>query len=154
MVALLQPGDHLLYAPNSLVGWLIAIKCASWVCHIEVYLGDCLAGGSRDGIGVDTYPMRFHELAYILRPIEPLDFAAAFAWHESVRGEDYEYAALLNFYLIPVKDSSHAMVCSEYVTLFDRAGGLEPFASDFSATKVHPAHFLASPVFSKIPLPW
>jgi len=55
--------------------------------------------------------------------------------------------------LLPLKEDPDKMICSEHSTLFDRAEGLRPFADDWPAYRVHPAHYMTSHVFEKLDVP-
>jgi len=73
----LRRGDCLLYRPKGFFGWVIATKTWHPVAHVEVYAGNDHSWASRDGLGVNLYPIRMTELAYVLRPTAPVDLARA-----------------------------------------------------------------------------
>lgn len=154
----LQPGDHLLYKPNRVWSWgmLIAIKTWQPVCHIEVFIGQpdalSLLGysvASRDGIGINRYPLRENGLHYILRPNRPFDLGRALKWFETVRGQKYDWLGLARF-VIPgkIRAGNNAMMfCSEFSARLDREGNFLPFGLFVDADAVAPASYLYSPLF-------
>ena len=146
----IQPGDCLLYRPTSLFGWLIAVKTWTKVSHCEIALGDDMAAASRDGLGVNLYPLRTADLAYVLRPNHPFDFARAADWFQSVRGQKYDWKGLLCFTLAAKQGAKDRMFCSEFATRFYRAGGFVPFGDVMDADKVPPSLFLFSSSFTVI----
>lgn len=145
------PGDVLLYATRgSFWSWAIKVKTWSPVSHCELAGPDDTALASRDGKGVNTYyPRRERDLYAVLRPVQPLDMAAVWAWHLTVRGQKYDWWGLMRFFTLG-KQSMHKQFCSEYLTRALRHGGLEPFAPGYDADLVSPGMFLASSAFSTI----
>ena len=153
MIALftpLLPGDLLLYRPNNLWGWIIAIKTWAPLSHIETYLGRNLSAAARDGIGVGTFPTRGQDLALVLRPFQLFHLPKALAWHRRMVGQRYDWMGLLIFFLAAHAGAPDRMFCSEHTTRLARAGGIEPFNSDFDADRVAPATFLASPAYYQV----
>jgi hypothetical protein len=147
----LQPGDCLLYRPNSFFGWLIAVKTFNRISHVEVYRGEHLSYASRDGVGVGLYRLRRAQLARVLRPAGPFDNAAARRWFwQEADGQKYDWLGLLCFTLAVKQGASDRMFCSEFATRFYRAGGLEPFQPDYDADHVPPSYFLSSGAFTTI----
>jgi len=155
----LQPGDCLLYspAPKSVFGWLIAIKTWHAVSHCEVYIGEGMSVASRDGKGVDSYPVRWDNLSIIMRPKGEYKFnlQAALKWFiTEAKGQKYDWVGLLRFSWRSdfVKGGeNNKQFCSEFATRFYRAGGLDPFNGE-DADAVPPYLFSISPVFSRVPL--
>lgn len=149
----LHEGDCLLYKTTGLFGWIIGIKTWSLIGHCETYIGDGHSVASRDGLGVGRYPLRTEDLIYVLRPTGPVDLDAAQAWFlTSAVGQKYDWLGLLRFAwrskVVPnVMDNR--MFCSEFLTRFYRAGGLDPFnAADADA--IAPMQFLLSNSFTVI----
>lgn len=141
------PGDVLLYESKGLTGWAIRTKTASNVTHTESYLGNGLSAASRNGIGVDTYPFRHDGLLMVLRPLKPFRIDLAAQWHESVRGQKYDWAALISFAWAGIVSSQGKQFCSAHTTRFQRSGGCEPFTVEVDAHKVAPRDFMLSPAY-------
>lgn len=145
----LQPGDCLLYKAKGIFGWLISIKTWHAVSHCEVYVGSGLSVASRDGIGVNRYPVRLEGLITVLRPKEPFQIAQAMRWFWGVQGQKYDWLGLLRFAwrskVVP-DNLDNRMFCSEFATRFYRAGGLDPFNGG-DADAIAPFQFRLSPVF-------
>ena len=127
----LQLGDCLLYGPVGWTGWIISLKTWHAVAHCETYIGAGCSVASRDGLGVDTYPVREAQLIHVLRPAAIFNVSAALRWHEAVaKGQGYDWLGLLRFAWRAkvVPDAlDNRQFCSEYTTRFYRAGGLDPF---------------------------
>jgi hypothetical protein len=157
-VADLQPGDHLLYKPLRFWSWgtVIALKTWQAVCHCECFIGQAdtvniygYTVASRDGIGVNRYPLRTKGLKYILRPTAPFDLAAALRYADAVKGQQYDWEGLMRFVAwgeIASSDNDKQF-CSEFLTRLDRAAGFLPFGRYIDADAVAPASFLYSPCF-------
>lgn len=141
--ALLAPGDVILYNGTGFFSWLIRTKTWSDVSHVETYIGMGFSAASRDGKGVNTYPLRLDGIQYILRPTMPIDYVKGMNWHASVKGQGYDWLGLLAFVNVD-KDDRNKMFCSEHATYLARAFGLEPFVASLPAVKVAPATFLLS----------
>ncbi len=146
LTALLRPGDCLLYRPTSLFGRLVALKTWHAVSHVEVYAGSGQSFASRDGQGVDLYPLRLDGLRDVLRPVTPFDLAQAAAWFAAVRGQKYDWWGLFRFFTIG-RGKPDRMFCSELATRLYRHSGIEPFQPDEDADLVAPFEFLLSPAF-------
>jgi len=138
-----QPGDVLLYSGHNFNAWVISVKTWSKVTHCELVLGDGLTAASRDGQGVNTYPLRREELAYVLRPDTALDMTGVKAFHAACIGQAYDWVGLLRFYTWG-QQSMDKQFCSEYVTRLLRHGRLEPFQDAYDADLVSPGMFLCS----------
>ncbi len=138
----LRPGDVLLYRGSGVYGWLIRLKTWHPIGHVEVYVGDRQSAASRDGKGVNIYPLRMDGLAYVLRPIEPFDLAAALRWYErEAKGLPYGWLDLLQF--VGQNVNRKGVVCSPFATQLLRAGGI-PIFNDEPAEKIAPFQFLTS----------
>lgn len=135
----LKPGDCLLYHPKGIFGRIIQVKTWHDVSHCEVYAGNGTSYASRDGIGVDKYPVRLTELAWVLRPTVPLDLGTAFAWADSMKGTPYGWLDLLAFVGLPVHFGG--IVCSAFVTRLYRMGKWLLFPTD-DASAIAPFEFL------------
>jgi hypothetical protein len=149
----LQPGDHLLYSPTGFFGLLIAVKSWHKIAHIEVYVGNGSSIASRDGVGVGLYPFREDDLAYILRPNQPIDLEKGLAWFRTVQGQGYDWLGLLRFAwrseYVPEKAHENKQFCSEFVTRFDRQMGFDPFPRE-DADAIAPFQFESNPFFSLV----
>lgn len=149
-----RPGDCLLYRSGGLVGWIIKIKTWHAVSHCEAYIGggrSVASRGPQDGKGgVGTWDLRLDGLAHILRPIDRFDLARAAAWFKTVDGQKYDFLGLLCFTLAVKQGDPGKMFCSEFLTRWYRAGGLEPFQRDEDADKIAPCQFLLSPRFDHL----
>lgn len=152
--SLLKAGDVILYRPTkgSIFGWIISIKSWHKISHCECYIGDSFSVASRDGIGVNNYPVRDTEAAVVLRikPEYKFSLPAALKWFLTVRGQKYDWLGLLVFTLAVHQGSKDRMFCSEFVTNFLRAGGVEPFSPETSADSVAPFQFETSPIFDLV----
>lgn len=135
----LKPGDTLLYRPAGKFGLLIAVKTWHRISHVEVYDGNLKSLASRDGLGVDRYPLRLSELAYVLRPQVKLDLEAGRKYFDSLKGTPYGWLDLANFVGLPVDRGG--IVCSPFATGFYRAAGWNIFPTD-PVNKVAPFQFL------------
>jgi len=152
---ILQPGDHLLYGPKGLAGWVISLKTWSDVAHCEFYLGDMgnrqqMSLASRDGLGVNAYPLRTATLAYILRPKQKLNLVKGIKWFLTrAQGQQYDWWGLLRFAwrsrVVP-EARDNRMFCSEFLTRFDRACDFDPF-NGYDADAIAPSEFLKSNSF-------
>lgn len=137
----LRPGDVMLYKPSGLYGWIIKVKTWHSISHVEVYHGGGISAASRDGKGVNFYPVRLDGLAYVLRPTIPFDKAKADAFVSSMLGTPYGWLDLLDFVGISV--DKKGIVCSPFATLDLRAAGI-PVFNDEPANLIAPFEFLDS----------
>lgn len=126
-IARLQPGDVLLYRPTGVFGFLISLKTWHRISHVEVVVAPGTAVASRDAKGVNEYPLRWAQLAYVLRPTVPFDLTKAMEYFKTVKGQKYDFFGLLAFYRTKAAASNGKQFCSEFATNFYRAGGLDPF---------------------------
>jgi hypothetical protein len=143
----LLPGDCLLYRPKDFFGWVTMVKTWARVAHVEVYAGGGMSVASRNGIGVNAYPLRRAQLGFVLRPIATLNEKQAWAYFKLVQGQGYDWKGLLCFTMAVKQGATDKQFCSEFATNYYRAGGLKPFAPDWSADEVSPAQFLQSAAF-------
>lgn len=168
---ILQAGDTLLYRPVSFairtprtwVGWAfgraIALKTWHSLSHCEVYMGRGMSYASRDGLGVDCYPLRLTELAYVLRPVpgvgERLNLDAGIFWFfRYARGQKYDWWGLTRFVRTSITPSSTRMFCSAFWLRFYRACGFNPFNARIDADSIAPGQILDSPKLQQVwPVP-
>jgi len=154
-ISLLKSGDFLLYRPTGFFGWIITIKTWHKIGHCECYIGDGYSVASRTGIGVGTYPFRADELAEVLRfkPEYKFKLNSALTWFLRVaKGQGYDWLGLLRFAWgsdYTKGDKNNKQFCSEFLTRFARAGGVDPFNND-DADAIPPFMFADSPVFDTI----
>jgi hypothetical protein len=149
--SILQPGDAILYFRRDLIDWLIALKTWTKVAHVEIYRSGQTSYASRNGIGVNAYPLRLDSVAAVLRPKRPLDWPAADLWFEHhARGQPYDWPGLLCFTLARRRGEKGAMFCSEFATRFYRAAGFAIFDPRWPAVRVPPSFFLVSPAFETV----
>src|SRR5712691_10513799 len=135
----LQPGDLMAYKPSGFFGWLIRIKTWHSVSHVETYVGNEWSIASRDGKGVDKYPVRMEGLYGIYRPIAMLDLSKGLEWFERrARGQCYDWKGILGFTTIVPGGDRTKMFCSEFCTRLYRAMGVEPFQKGEDADKIAP----------------
>lgn len=144
---ILQSGDVLLYRPSSLFGHIITVKTWSRVSHVEIYIGQDQAVGSREKTGVRIYPLRTDDLGFVLRSKPVLDQDTAMLWFfAKANGQKYDYLGLLCFTLAVAQGSPRKQFCSEFATRFLRHGGVSVVANHWDADKVAPGTFLMSPM--------
>lgn len=135
----LLPGDVLLYKRRGKFGWIISFVSNSSIAHVEVYEGDGKSVASRDGKGVNRYPLRLDGLAYVLRPAS-FDLLSATKWFEAVQGKKYGWIDLANFAMPDLVVDSEGMFCSEFAVGYLRTGGVS-IAHKMPAVKVSPRDF-------------
>ena len=149
--SILKPGDAILYFQRDLIDWLIALKTWTKVAHVEIYRDGQTSYASRNGIGVNAYPLRLDGIAAVVRPRQPLDFASADVWFENdARGQPYDWLGLLCFMLARRRGEKHSMFCSEFATRFYHAAKFAPYNPRWPAVRVPPSFFLASPAFETV----
>lgn len=136
---LLRAGDILLYRPKGIFGRIIQIKTWHRISHVEIYAGNQRSYASRDGQGVNVYPIRLSELAYVLRPTVPLDLAKGQAYVDTMKGTPYGWLDLLDFAGLNVDRTG--IICSAFATEYLRAAGWDVFPTD-PARYVSPFQFL------------
>lgn len=150
-LALIQPGDCLLYGGSSLTDLIIEVKTWSIVAHVEIALDSGSSIASRNGIGVNKYAFRKEGLMFILRPKTTLRLDLGLRWFEDVaKGQAYDWLGLLCFTLAVKQGSPNKMFCSEFATNFYRACQLPIFNPYWPADKVSPGNLLTSPALDII----
>jgi hypothetical protein len=139
----LQPGDVLLYFDRrSVVDWAIALKTYTRLSHIEIYTGNGMSVASRNGIGVNRYPLRKADLVCVRRCLGPLDLQFAEYWFTTTaRGQKYDFKGLLCFTLAVQQGSPDKMFCSEFALRWLRKANVQPFNPDQDADKTPPSLF-------------
>jgi len=148
--SMLEAGDIILYRPSSIIDWLIAIKCWTKVSHCEIYADDGMSFASRNGIGVNLYPLRLDGIAAVLRP-PPFDFKTARDWFfKEATGQKYDWKGLLCFLLAAKQGARDRMFCSEFATRFYNRGFFHPFSPNWDADRVPPSFFLVTPLVQTI----
>lgn len=147
-----RPGDVLLYTGNSFMSLAIRTKTWSWYSHCEVYDGCGMAVASRDGLGVDRYPLRLAQLTLQLRPKDcDLNLEAGRAWFETVKGQGYDWLGLFNFASARRQGRDNKkMFCSEFAVRQLRAYGCDPF-NNYDADGIAPGEMCKS---SMLPTYW
>lgn len=144
----LQPGDVLLYKPKGFYGRMIQFHTGFPISHVEVVISETHAIASRDGQGVNTYPIRTSELKHVLRASLPFDRDAALVWFlREGKGQPYGWLDLLQFCGYSV--NGKGMVCSPCATYVLRAGGI-PVFRNVPAEKITPKDFLLSELLTEI----
>lgn len=145
----LKPGDVLLYTGTGFFSWVIRVKTWSTISHCEIYDGHGYSLASRDGQGVDRYPLRREGLTAVMRPKDPLDLRTGHRWfEEEARGQGYDWLGLLAFTSARWQGKNNGkMFCSEFLVRFLRWCGVDPFP-DADADAIAPGQFRTSPEFS------
>lgn len=140
LLASLRPADIMLFRPVGIFGRIIQVKTWHNISHVELYDGNGQSIASRDGIGVDRYPVRLTQLAYVLRPQVHLDLSKIHAYFDTMKGTPYGWLELLCF-VGPNVQFGSGIVCSPFVAGCLRAGGWNVFPTD-PINKVTPFQFL------------
>lgn len=136
---LLLPGDILLFDRGGLFSAIIKFKRGEKYSHVEIFDGGDHTWASRNGIGVNYYPLDLNGIAAIYRTRKPLDLVKADAWSETVEGQGYDWVGLLSFAWAQFQGRENGkMFCSEFVTRFCRAGGVNLFSAETDADAVSP----------------
>ena len=160
--SIIEPGDSLLYygesGPNhfgkqhaGIVDWMIAVKTSYWIAHIEIYTGSGMSVASRNGIGVNRYPLRLGGLMAVRRPRQGIDLFSAEKWFVgSARGQGYDFKGLLCFYLAVKRGSPTKMFCSEFALRWYRHAGFQPFNPDVDADRTGPCEFWKTGMMSTV----
>lgn len=149
LVSDLRPGDVLLYDGTGIVAFVIETKTGSDVDHVEVYIGQGQTVASRNGIGVDQYPVRMEGLRYVLRPMgDSWGLNGGLRWFQTVTGEGYDWAGLLAFSNLVKEGERKHLFCSSFATLFLRAMGVGVFNDRYEAGRVSPRDFKLSPALT------
>lgn len=141
----LQFGDALLYNTKwDFVDWCIRTKTGSYAAHIECYIGAGQSVASRNGIGVNKYPLRKDGLIAVLRPKGKVDRESAMKYFYNVCNQKYAFWSLFAFWFAKWKADPKRQFCSEFATNWYRAGGFNPFAPELDADHVSPGTFMTS----------
>lgn len=155
--AKLEVGDVLLYKATGFFGKIISLKTWHPIGHCEGYDGAGMSVASRDGQGVNLYPVRTRDLVVVLRPKpdgkgSSFNIDAASRWFKGVRGQSYDWLGLLRFaWRKPLKGttSQDKQFCSEFLTRWYRAGGVDPF-NGADADEIAPFQFEQSVAFDTV----
>jgi hypothetical protein len=141
-VAELLPGDVLLYSPSSVFGWAIAFMTSGGVSHVEVYKGGGVSYASRDGIGVNEYPLRTEQLKEVRRCTKPLNMGAMAITFSHLKGHGYDWSAIKKFALMGRPDSTPGKeISSELATILIRAAGARTMFAEQSPDEISPRDF-------------
>lgn len=148
----LRPGDCLLYyTRRDLVDFIIALKTWTFVAHVEIYEGEGKSVASRNGIGVNRYPLREQGLICVRRPIGILDIQSARHWFAtSAIGQKYDWLGLLVYYMARKHGSPRRMYCSEFAVRWYRHAHFNAVDSQWDADRTPPMLFLPSTAFETI----
>src|SRR5688572_28580220 len=123
-VAELMPGDVLLYAPSSPLGRAIAWMTAGGVSHVEVFKGDGVSYASRDGVGVNEYPLRTAQLCRVLRSRRPLNMVRMAQTFAQLKGHGYDWKGIKAAATGGGDSEAGKEICSELATILLRVAGL------------------------------
>jgi len=167
----MKPGDVLLYSGTGMFSRLIRLKTWSRYSHCEVFDGNGVTFASRDGVGVNFYPVRPDPPALVLRLREgvPFELLAARAWARSVQGQGYDWIGLLSFTSAKLQGrNNNKQFCSEALARYFRHGisgaldgvprgdarsleshGLDPWRGR-DADAISPEAFNTSPLFFEV----
>ena len=145
----LQPGDIMLYLAHGFVGGWIALKGSDDTSHAELYLGDGVSAASRGpSEGVNTYPVRWDGLGYILRPTVPFNLAKMRAFHDSCCGQGYALWDLVKVFYLRKQGNPNQAQCSEHVARVCKVenGGPGLFQRWFDCDRTQPGTLKTSRV--------
>jgi hypothetical protein len=144
----IRSGDVLCYRSRGVLSRLIQIKTWSVVSHCEGYVGGGRSVAARDGLGVANYPLRLEGLYAVVRPCASFNLGSAMAWFDTVDGQEYDWLGLTAFFIARLQGrENQKMFCSEFLTRWQRHGGIQPFADGYDADAVSPGMFLSSPAY-------
>ena len=137
----LLPGDLLLFKSPGFFSKLIRFKTGGHYSHVEVYVGNGTVWASRDGQGVNAYPLDLSYVAAVLRPRGLLEWQPGIRWFNSVaKGQKYDWLGLLNFYIAKWQGKENRrMFCSEFIVRLFRAFNFPLFPPTVDADGVHPS---------------
>src|ERR1019366_4614963 len=122
----LKPGVMLLYWSEDAIDRIIGVKTGYRIAHVEHYAGAGQSVASRNGIGVNIYPLRLEGLVMVREPVGAFDFAAALAYFQTVKGQPYDWEGLLTFTSLTTEGEEGKQFCSEFSINFLRGGGHVP----------------------------
>lgn len=133
---------------GDVVDWSIAVKTGYWIAHCEIYDGEGMSVASRNGIGVNRYPLRTDGLVCVRRPIGVIDREASEKWFsDEARGQKYDFKGLMCFYLAVNHGSAHKMFCSEFALRWYRKACIQPLNTEIDADRTAPCEFWKTPAF-------
>lgn len=138
-----QPGNILFYdTPDDIVDWVITRTGPA--AHVEIYEGGGQSLASRNGIGVNRYPLRTSGLIAVVW--WPVDMPRFSAWFETVKGEGYDWVGLEGFVEGTSTGKPNEMFCSNFIA----QGGVRQgvyLVNKFWPTKLaNPTDLLKSPL--------
>lgn len=125
----LQKGDFLFYGAKGIfdLSSQLVMRRTAWgyAVHVEIYHGEGESTASRNGLGVEIYPLRTKQLISVRRSKHNWDYHEAFLWFlNEARGQKYDWKGLLCFTYAVQSGAKDEMFCSEYATRFARKGDL------------------------------
>ena len=153
--AWLRPGDCCLYAGREGLARIVQLKTWQRVSHCETYVGHDHVVAARPHTGVDYYRFERAGLCHILRPpVAGFRLPMALTWfHDRAQGQRYDWWGLLRFAwraaIVSQRIAENKMFCSEFLTRFYRAGGLDPFPGE-DADTISPHRFQRSVGFADV----
>ena len=156
--SVLQSGDVLLYYTPDIVDFIIAEKTGHRVGHVERYATSGLSMASRNGVGVNIYPLRLDGLVSIRRPIGQFNFEKGYDWFNNgvdengikIKGQGYDFDGLVSFTSFVDRGHAGQMFCSEFSVNFDRACGYASFNPAQGAWSISPAAILLSGAYETV----
>lgn len=141
----------LLYFVEDPVDFIIAEKTGKRVGHVERYFGNGQSVASRNGVGVNLYPLRLDGLVCVRRAVGTLDNDRAGDWFRNVaQGQRYDFKGLLTFTSFIKSGTPGDMFCSEFSVNFDRAAGFEPLNPSQPAVETSPRDLWILPTYKTI----
>lgn len=150
-VEILRPGDVLLYSPSGIFGYAIAWMSSGNVSHVEIYKGAGKSYASRDGIGVNEYPLRTAQLCRVLRSRTPLNMFRMEQAFLHMKGQRYDWRGILNTALGGRGDSApNQNVCSALATILLRVAGLPRLLGAEEPDAIKPRDFEKCGEFSEV----
>lgn len=140
----------LLYSPSGVFGYAIAVfdikrvlKHGMAISHVEVYKGGGYSYASRDGIGVDTYPLRTSNIACVLESTIPLDMGDMASGFQAKLGHKYDNATIVSHVTKGLTEGNHLEeVCSEVAAYLMRCAGNFKLFGNKKPDQVKPIDFL------------
>jgi hypothetical protein len=150
--SILRPGDCLLYRPTDVFDYAVALKTWTYVSHVECFIGQGFSVASRNGRGVDRYPLREDNVAAVLRPGPEfrLDMAMnVFYFGNGTPGsklqfQKYGWVTLGTFCLLNNNPIEGHQICSEFAANWYDAGNYPLFSDIWPAYRTAPATLLTS----------
>ena len=141
----------LYFERSSFVDRIISIKTGYYLSHIEVYVGSGLSVASRNGIGVNRYPLRIAGLVCVRRPTGIVDMDSAMKWFQSdAIGQGYDFKGLLCFWLAVKQGSWKKQFCSEFALRWYRHARIHPLNPKVKADRTAPCEFWKTNEFETI----